>query len=178
MKRLKKGRGKGRSSRPIQYGALPYREIKSGVQILLVTSRGTRRWIIPKGRPQSGTPPHRAAAQEAFEEAGVVGKVGKKTIGSYRYDKIFKLGATVRCKLRVFPLRVTRQFKRWPEKRQRRTQWHSPAQASRRVRETYLRQIIRTFVKQRKVRLTARSPCRCCRVKLCDHGRAWLIAFD
>jgi 8-oxo-dGTP pyrophosphatase MutT (NUDIX family) len=152
MKELKKGRGKERSSRPIQYGVLPYREIKSEVQILLVTSRGTRRWIIPKGWPQRGTPPHRAAAREAFEEAGVVGKVGKKTIGSYRYEKIFESGATVRCKVRVFPLRVTRQFKRWPEKRQRQTQWHSPAQASRRVREKYLRQIIRSFAKQRRVK--------------------------
>jgi 8-oxo-dGTP pyrophosphatase MutT (NUDIX family) len=169
MKRLKKSRGNGRSSRPIQYGALPYREIKSGVQILLVTSRGTRRWIIPKGWPQSGTPPHRAAAQEAFEEAGVVGKVGKKTIGSYWYDKIFESGATVRCKVRVFPLRVTRQFKRWPEKRQRRTQWHSPAQASRRVRETYLRQIIRTFVKHRNVRAAASN--------FATTGARWLIAL-
>jgi hypothetical protein len=57
----------------------------------------------------------------------------------------------VRCKVRVFPLRVTRQLKRWPEKRQRQTQWHSPVQASRRVREAYLRQIIRGFAKQRKV---------------------------
>jgi 8-oxo-dGTP pyrophosphatase MutT (NUDIX family) len=150
MKRPKKRRGKGRS-RPIQYGALPYRAIKSGVEILLVTSRGTRRWIIPKGWPQKGVPPHRAAAQEAFEEAGVVGKISRKPIGSYWYDKIFETGAAVRCTVRVFPLRVTRQFKRWPEKRQRQTQWHSPAHASRRVRETYLRQIIRTFAQQRKV---------------------------
>ena len=55
MKELKKGRGKERSSRPIQYAVLPYREIKSEAQILLVTSRGTRRWIIPKGWPQRGT---------------------------------------------------------------------------------------------------------------------------
>ena len=96
-------------------------------------------------------PAHRAAALEAFEEAGVVGKVSKKTVGSYWYDKIVELGAIMRCKVRVFPLRVTRQFKRWPEKRQRQTQWHSPVQASRRVRETYLRQIIRGFAKQRKV---------------------------
>ena len=89
--------------------------------------------------------------RKPLKKAGVVGKVGKKTIGSYWYDKIFKSGATVRCKVRVFPLRATRQFKRWPEKRQRRTQLHSPAQASRRVRETYLRQIIRTFVKHRNV---------------------------
>jgi 8-oxo-dGTP pyrophosphatase MutT (NUDIX family) len=149
MKRQKKRKGKASS---IQYGALPYREIKSGVEVLLVTSRETRRWIIPKGWPQSGVPPHRAAAKEAFEEAGVVGKVSKKTVGSYWYDKIIESGATMRCKVRVFPLRVTRQFKKWPEKRQRRSQWHSPAQASRRVGEIYLRQIIRSFAKQRKLR--------------------------
>jgi 8-oxo-dGTP pyrophosphatase MutT (NUDIX family) len=96
MKRPKNGNGKGRATRPIQYGALPYREIKSGVQILLVTSRGTRRWIIPKGWPQRGMPAHRAAALEAFEEAGVVGKVSKKTVGSYWYDKIFESGS-IRC---------------------------------------------------------------------------------
>jgi 8-oxo-dGTP pyrophosphatase MutT (NUDIX family) len=118
-------------------------------------------------RPQSATPPHRAAAQEAFEEAGVVGKVGKKTIGSYSYDKIFESGATVRCKVRVFPLRVTRQFKRWPEKRQRRTQWRSPAQASRRVRETYLRQIIRTFVKTERAAAS----------NFATTGARWLIAL-
>jgi 8-oxo-dGTP pyrophosphatase MutT (NUDIX family) len=149
MKRQKKRKSKASS---IQYGALPYREIKSVMEVLLVTSRETRRWIIPKGWPQSGVPPHRAAAKEAFEEAGVVGKVSKKTIGAYWYDKITESGATMRCKVRVFPLRVTRQLRKWPEKRQRRTQWHSPAQASRRVGETYLRQIIRSFAKQRRLR--------------------------
>ena len=147
MKSSRKGRGKAHS---IQYGALPYREIRSRVEILLVTSRGTRRWIIPKGWPQRGMPPHRAAAQEAFEEAGVAGKISKKTVGSYWYEKAFEAGVAVRCKVRVYPLRVTRQLKTWPEKRQRRTQWHSPSQASRRVREAPLRKIIRTFAKQRK----------------------------
>jgi 8-oxo-dGTP pyrophosphatase MutT (NUDIX family) len=151
MKRVRKNPGKAHSKRPIQYGALPYREIRSGVEILLVTSRATRRWIIPKGWPQTRTPPHRAAALEAFEEAGVVGKVSKKSIGTYWYDKMFESGTAVRCKVSVYPLRVTRQFKKWPEKRQRRTEWHSPGQASRRVRETNLRRIIRTFAKQRKV---------------------------
>jgi 8-oxo-dGTP pyrophosphatase MutT (NUDIX family) len=145
MKKPKKKKAKGPF---VQYGALPYRESRAGVEILLVTSRETRRWVIPKGWPQSGLPPHRAAEVEAFEEAGVVGKVKRKTIGSYWYDKRVESGASVRCKVRVFPLRVTRQLKKWPEKRQRRSRWHSPAQASRRVRETYLRQIIRSFAKQ------------------------------
>jgi hypothetical protein len=93
-------------------------------------------------------PPHRAAAHEAFEEAGVIGKISKKTIGSYWYDKLLDTDSMLRCKVRVFPLRVTRQVKSWPEKHQRRTQWHSPVQALRRIRETNLRRIIRTFAKQ------------------------------
>jgi 8-oxo-dGTP pyrophosphatase MutT (NUDIX family) len=101
----------------------------------------------------SGSSPHRAAAREAFEEAGVVGKISKKTIGSYWYDKIFESGATVRCKVRVFPLLVTRQLRRWPEKSQRRTQWHSPAQACRRVREIRLRQMIRSFAERHKLEI-------------------------
>ena len=148
MKKQHKEKAKGPY---IQYGALPFRESRSGLEVLLVTSRETRRWIIPKGWPQSGLPPHRAAENEAFEEAGVIGKIGKKPIGAYWYDKKFESGAAVRCKVRVFPLRVTRQLKKWPEKRQRQARWHSPGQASRRVRETYLRQIIRTFLRQRKI---------------------------
>ncbi len=65
-------------------------------------------------------------------------------------DKVVEPGVAVRCKVRVFPLRVTHQLKTWPEKRQRHTQWHSPSQASRRVREAHLAEIIRTFAKKRK----------------------------
>jgi 8-oxo-dGTP pyrophosphatase MutT (NUDIX family) len=131
----------------VQYGALPYRESRSGVEILLVTSRGTRRWIIPKGWPQRGRPAHRAAAVEALEEAGVVGRIRSRPIGSYRYEKIVS-GARARFKVRVFPLRVTRQLKKWPEQRQRQLRWYSPAGASRRVSEAQLRQIIRAFARQ------------------------------
>jgi 8-oxo-dGTP pyrophosphatase MutT (NUDIX family) len=147
MKKQKKGKAKGPF---VQYGALPYRESRSGLEVLLVTSRESRRWILPKGWPQRGLPPHRTAENEAFEEAGVVGKIGKKPIGAYWYDKKLESGAAARCKVRVFPLRVTRQLKKWPEKRQRQARWHSPAQASRRLRETYLRQIIRAFVKVKR----------------------------
>jgi 8-oxo-dGTP pyrophosphatase MutT (NUDIX family) len=147
---MKKKKRKAR--RPfIQYGALPYRESRAGVEILLVTSRGTRKWIIPKGWPQRGRPPHRAAAVEAFEEAGVVGKVRSKPIGHYRYQKKVS-GSTARFKVRVFPLRVTRQLKTWPERRQRRLRWHSPALASRRVSETRLKELIRSFARQLKAK--------------------------
>jgi 8-oxo-dGTP pyrophosphatase MutT (NUDIX family) len=116
---------------------------------MLVTSRGTRRWIIPKGWPKRGVSPHDTAANEAFEEAGVVGKVSKRPIGSYPYEKILEAGKKARCRVQVFALRVTRQHKRWPEKHQRKIGWYPPAEAVRFVGELHLRRIIRKFVKRR-----------------------------
>ena len=93
MKKRTSERRKPQSSRQIQYAALPYRaKGKSQLEIMLVTSRGTRRWIIPKGWPKRGMPPYDTAAKEAFEEAGVIGKVRKRPIGSYPYDKILEKG--------------------------------------------------------------------------------------
>jgi 8-oxo-dGTP pyrophosphatase MutT (NUDIX family) len=129
---------------------LPYRaKGKSQLEIMLVTSRGTRRWIIPKGWPKRGMPPHDTAAREAFEEAGVVGKVNKRPIGSYPYDKILDKGDKASCRVEVFALRVTRQHKHWPEEQQRKIGWYPPAEALRFVREPHLRRIIRKFAKQR-----------------------------
>jgi 8-oxo-dGTP pyrophosphatase MutT (NUDIX family) len=130
----------------IQYAALPYRANgKSRVEIMLVTSRRTRRWIIPKGWPKRGRRPHETAAEEAFEEAGVVGKVGKRPIGSFPYDKILAEGATASCHVHVFALRVRRQHKDWPERRERKYAWHRPAEAIRFVGDPHLRRIIRKF---------------------------------
>ena len=149
MKKHATDRRKRKSSR-VQYAALPYRaKDKSEVEILLVTSRGTRRWIIPKGWPKRGVSPHDTAAKEAFEEAGVIGKVSKQPIGSYRYDKILEAGEKARCRVQVFALRVTRQHKRWPEKHQRQIGWYAPDEALRFVGELHLRRIIRKFAKWR-----------------------------
>ncbi len=132
-----------------QYPALPYRGgEKSELEVMLITSRQTRRWIIPKGWPKSGMPPHLTAAEEAFEEAGVAGKISKRPIGSYSYDKILEEGNRTRCSVRVFALRVVRQHKKWPEKRERRIVWYTPTEAARRVREPHLRRIIRNFAKR------------------------------
>jgi 8-oxo-dGTP pyrophosphatase MutT (NUDIX family) len=134
----------------MQYAALPYRaKGKSKVEVLLVTSRTTRRWIVPKGWPESGMPPHRVAAKEALEEAGVVGKVSRRPIGSFPYDKVLKGGTTARCRVQVFPLRVTRQRKQWPEKHVRQIEWCTPADAAVFVREPQLRRIIRKLAKRR-----------------------------
>src|SRR5437763_11705497 len=64
----------------------------------------TRRWIIPKGWPKRGKSPHRSEAREAFEEAGIVGAVGRRPVGSFSYEKRLKNGRSVECEVRVFPL--------------------------------------------------------------------------
>src|SRR5436309_13421063 len=120
------GRRKISAARRVQYGALPYRlSAGSRPQFMLVTSRETRRWIIPKGWPHKGKAPHHSAAREAFEEAGVVGAVASRPAGSFAYRKRLKSGRVVVCEVHVFPLRVSHQTKLWPERRQREVKWVS-----------------------------------------------------
>ena len=127
-----------------QYGALPYKvSAEDGVRVMLVTSRETKRWIIPKGWPMKDRKPYMAAKREAFEEAGVVGRIGKRPIGAYSYDKRLKTDATVACKVEVFPLKVSKQHEEWPERAQREGRWFSPDEAAGFVEEEELREIIR-----------------------------------
>jgi len=98
--------------------------------VLLITSRETRRWVIPKGWVEKGVPPHVQAAREAFEEAGLQGEIGTQPIGSYRYLKRLQDGRTVPCRVDVFPLSVDRRLDDWPEKGQRAASWLTPAEAA------------------------------------------------
>jgi 8-oxo-dGTP pyrophosphatase MutT (NUDIX family) len=116
---------------------------KSRTEVMLVTSRETQRWIIPKGWPQKGKAPHDSAAREGFEEAGVVGAVGKRSVGSFPYQKRLKNGGVTVCEVHVFPLRVRRQRKQWPEKEQREVKWLSAKEAAETVKEPMLGEIIR-----------------------------------
>ena len=109
---------------------------------MLVTSRDTGRWIIPKGWPTAQEAPHASAEREALEEAGVVGTVGRDSIGTYVYEKRLAGGSVVICEVLVFPLEVERQQEDWPEKDERRFQWFSPDDAANAVREPALREII------------------------------------
>jgi 8-oxo-dGTP pyrophosphatase MutT (NUDIX family) len=133
------------TTRPgLQYAALPYR-LGEQIEILLVTSRETQRWVIPKGWPMKGRKPHAAAAREALEEAGVVGKIGKTPIGAYRYVKRLKNGAPLVCSVDVYALNVERQRKRWPEQHQRTAHWFTVAEAAAAVHEPELQDLIERF---------------------------------
>jgi len=136
------------AARRLQYGALPYR-VSSGsrAEFMLVTSRQTRRWVIPKGWPKKGKSPHRLAAREAFEEAGVTGAIGRRSVGSFSYEKRLKNGGLIECEVRVFPLEVKRQSKQWPEMQERRIKWLSASKAAEKVKEPMLGKIIRRLAR-------------------------------
>ena len=100
--RVMSGSSRATGRRRVQYAALPFRlDGKTRTEVMLVTSRETRRWIIPKGWPHKGKAPHDSAAREAFEEAGVVGAVGKRTVGSFPYQKRLKNGGVTVCEVHV-----------------------------------------------------------------------------
>lgn len=128
-----------------QYAALPWRLRDGEVEILLVTSRRTRRWIIPKGWPMEGCKPTVCAAREAEEEAGVAGEVGKVSIGHFRYNKILRNGAEMPCRVEVFALKVTKERGSWQEEDARQRRWFTVADAAAAVLEPQLKMVIRRF---------------------------------
>lgn len=132
-----------------QIAALPYRTIGSGinapVSVLLITSRATKRWVIPKGNPESGLVPHAAAALEAEEEAGVRGAACPTALGSYRYRKLRSSGASVMVDVDVFPLAVQEELPGWKEAAERERRWFSLAEAAKAVEETDLADLFRSF---------------------------------
>ena len=130
----------------VQYAALPWRATEDAVEILLVTTLKTRRWIVPKGWPLAGRTPGESASSEALEEAGVTGEVGPKALGSFLYNKHRKSGEVTPCKVHVYPMRVISQRRSWPDKRTRETCWCSPEEALGRVTDPGLRRLIAKFV--------------------------------
>ena len=129
-----------------QYAALCWRRGASGgVEVLLITSRETRRWVIPKGWPIRTMKPGPSAAREAFEEAGVEGEVSKKPVGVYHYDKRLRSGRLQHVRVPVYALGVSRELDCWPEMAERERAWLAPAEAAERVEEPELRSLIRRF---------------------------------
>jgi 8-oxo-dGTP pyrophosphatase MutT (NUDIX family) len=129
-----------------QFAALPWRRDAAGeVEVLLITSRETRRWVIPKGWPIKGMKSPKSAAQEAFEEAGVRGKISKRPVGSYAYDKRLKNGRLQHVRVAVFALAVESEADAYPELGQREKLWLPIAEAARRVDEPELMVLLATF---------------------------------
>jgi len=125
-----------------QIAALPVRRQRDGSsRVLLVTSRETRRWIIPKGWPVKGMKDHQAAALEALEEAGVAGRVSRRPLGSYLYWKR-QAGGDALCEVAVHLLEVDEELDEWREKGQRELAWLSPHEAAELVGEPELRRLI------------------------------------
>ena len=110
---------------------------------MLLTSWETRRWVIPKGWAMKGLKPHDVAAREAFEEAGLLGRIrGKQPVGIFHYRKQLPTEPLL-CEVQVFLLRVDRQLDDWPEKGQREIRWFDPAEAAALVDEGELAEIVR-----------------------------------
>jgi 8-oxo-dGTP pyrophosphatase MutT (NUDIX family) len=125
-----------------QVGALPVRFENGRPEILLLTSRETKRWVIPKGWPMKGLKNWAAAAQEAKEEAGIIGKLGKKPIGSFLYFKRREAHFDL-CRVEVYVLTYEKMLANYREKGQREAQWFSVDEAADRVAEPGLVALLR-----------------------------------
>lgn len=124
-----------------QIAALPFRRRKA-LEIMLVSTLDSGRWVIPKGWPMKGVSNSEAAAREAFEEAGLVGAIAEDPVGQFHYFKRKKNGAVWLCRVDVFPLQVKEQRRNWPEKAQRRTKWFPLPQAAMEVSDAELGELL------------------------------------
>lgn len=128
----------------LQVAALCYRTSDCGKKVLLVTSRGTGRWVIPKGWPMDGKDAPEAAMQEAWEEAGVrEGDIDGEAIGQFDYDKELKSGLPVPVETLVYKVEVSEMREDFPEASERERRWVSPEEAANMVREPQLQKLLR-----------------------------------
>lgn len=137
-------RSGGKTDVRAQLAALCYRYKNDKLQICLVTTRGSGRWIMPRGWPTHKCTPSEGAAIEAYEEAGVKGTAHPNSIGAYSYDKPLDDGVTP-VMVVVYAIHVTEWAKTWPEKKQRKRAWMSPKKAARRMDELGAQQIVARF---------------------------------
>jgi hypothetical protein len=131
----------------VQYGVLPYRlSPVAGPEVMLLTSRGTGRWVIPKGWPMLGKKPRVVATIEARQEAGIRGIVGRRPVGSFSYTKSLSRGEERLCKCIVFLMLVTHEAPTWREKAERRRAWFPRDIAAEVVDERVLAMMIRNLL--------------------------------
>jgi 8-oxo-dGTP pyrophosphatase MutT (NUDIX family) len=135
----------------LQVAAIPVRWIGNGPQILLVTTRGKGRWTTPKGWPLTETPNAACAAREAFEEAGVTGRVWPYALGEFEYEKKAD-GAKLALRATAFLLDVEETHETWPEHKTRKRDWFSLTEAKRLVENSELAQLMEEAVLRSKRR--------------------------
>jgi len=129
-----------------QFAALPWRRRSDGeVQVLLITSRESRRWVIPKGWPMHEMSPSAAAAREAYEEAGVFGEAASEALGAYVYDKRLPGGEVRAVEVQVFAMEVFVEKLAFPEQGQRDKRWFDLVAAAELVDEPGLQALIDAF---------------------------------
>lgn len=127
-----------------QFGVIPVRQGTDGrLEVMLITSRETRRWVVPRGNPIPGKSAVEAAAVEAFEEAGIRGAVEPEPVGRYTYGKRQRHGEVIPAEVQLFRMTVTAEYADWPERRERERRWFAPGEAAAVVAETELAELIR-----------------------------------
>ncbi len=93
-----------------QAGGLPYLQDGVGLEIVLITSRSSGKWIFPKGVIDPGETPESTAVKEAQEEAGVVGRITGEALGTYEQEKWGGL-----ARIDIYPLAVESLLEEWEE---------------------------------------------------------------
>ena len=124
-----------------QSGVIPYRIQDGKIEVLLITSRDRRHWVMPKGDIPNGMTPPDSAAKEAWEEAGVIGQVNTQKIGTYKYRK---QGKNYRVKMYLLPVETLCED--YPEAGYRQRQWLELSKAMRRIKITSLKRILKGFI--------------------------------
>ena len=132
-----------------QIAALPVHwDSKGRLRVLMVTSRETRRWVMPKGWAMDGKKPWHAAEIEALEEAGAIGYVAEKPIGAYHYEKRLGRRKKILCRVEVYPMVVEKLKRRWKERKERTRHWFAPAKAAKLVNEKELATLLKDLGKK------------------------------
>lgn len=137
-----------------QYGALCWRNSPNGFEVLLITSRETGRWVVPKGWPMKDISPAGTAAREAWEEAGVEGKLCETCLGVFSYQKLLSENCSVPCTVAVYGLRVEKQSRRYPEQHQRRRKWFAAHEAAALVEEPELSALLLALAQDAQIART------------------------
>lgn len=122
-----------------QSAVIPFRRRNGQLEVLLITSSRSKRWVIPKGDKETELSPRESAAREALEEAGIEGAVSGEAVGTYAYEK-----GGDRCRVRVFAMAVEVMHEKWQESFRRR-RWLDPREAARLVNEKGLKRLLRTL---------------------------------